>query len=107
LPDTAAQGHRTIRARTGKKLHLESDTKINITKADHDGTENLVLGQQLKTMMTTLLNLILAHKHTCNVPGNLSTPPDVPTINGLNNLKASPVGDEAFLSSIAFTEKGN
>lgn len=88
-------------------------------KLGSDGTtENLVLGQVLKTFLSSLLSELSAmaasaasHTHISSMPGYPSEVPDVAgDFSGnqgiFDSLKSSPVEDEVILSDIAWTEKG-
>jgi hypothetical protein len=66
-------------------------------------TENLVLGQVFKSMMSDVLDALAKHKHICSMPGFFSAPPD--NASTYSSKKSSPVDDEAILSDKTFTEK--
>lgn len=117
IPTQFANGHAVLKALAGKQLWVTSDTRINLSMGDVQPTENLVLGQELKTLLSTMLEKMadmadMISKIT--VTGNLGLPAG-PPLNAaafllmkteLELLKASPVDDSAILSDIAFTEKG-
>ena len=76
---------------------------IHIGQSD-SSTENLVLGQELKSLLSQTLAAIASHTHT----GNMGSPTSAPLNAGtFTSLKSSPVDDEGILSDVAFTEKGN
>lgn len=118
IPVQALDGSLVMKASAGTKAWMVSDTKINLTKGSDNPTENLVLGQQLKTLLSNILtNLsdlnqkLSTHQHVSSAPGAATSAPitatDYVTLKtAFDNLKASPVQDEKILSSIAFTEKG-
>lgn len=103
IPLRAADGHMVAKALTGKELWLTSDTKINLSKGDDAPTENLVLGQVFKSMMSDLIQLIADHTHVGNL-GYATSPPQ--TATDFLAIKADPVDNGGVLSDIAFTEKG-
>ncbi len=119
LPLNVSNGDTVVRALGGKKLHLNSDTKINLAKGDADGTENLVLGQIFKQFSSDLLTEIAAMLDNMKSETHLGALPGMPTgtpINApqydanktnINTLKSSPIEDEAILSDISYTEKGS
>lgn len=108
IPLKAVNGHTVLGALAGKNMYVNSDTAIHITKPGDDGTENLVLGQQLKMLLSQLIEMIANHQHITSAPGTLTSPPQSPSSaqSDFLNLKASPVDDSTILSNIAFTEKG-
>lgn len=70
---------------------------------DDDSTENVVLGQVFKTMMSTVLEALAVHLHV----GNLGYYTGVPNnADVYSDQKASPVDDEAILSDESFARKG-
>lgn len=114
VPTNAVAGHSVIKSMAGKELWLTSDTKIYLSNADAAPTENVVLGQQLKALLTeiltqvgTLAEKIASHTHTGNL-GYPTAPPDQAADfsslkSEFDNLKSSPVEDEAILSKLTFT----
>ena len=116
IPAEAATGDKVHRAKAGKKYWNVSDTNIYLSRSGTVPTENLVLGQELKALMSDILAQLAIHAQTTGGHdhiGNLgfkTTPPnqagDYTTIEtAYNDLKASPVDDETILSDLAFTEK--
>lgn len=118
IPATAADGSLVMKALAGTKAWLTSDSRINLSKGDTAPTENLVLGQQLKILLSDILNKlsdlsvkISTHTHV----GNLGYPTSAPneaadfiTLQGnFDDIRSSPVEDEMILSDLAFTEKGS
>lgn len=116
IPLTAVDGSTVIKALTGKKVWVTSDTIINLSKGDSAPTENLVLGQVWKEFSINLLSYLIdlctslsTETHT----GNLGYPTAVPDNASdylmiksmLESIKSSPVEDEAILSDLSFTEK--
>ena len=55
IPINATLGHLVLKSLKGKKAYLTSDTRVNLSKGDTDPTENLVLGQIFKTLMSEVL----------------------------------------------------
>lgn len=105
IPLQAIDGDLCIAAKTGKKVWVTSADKIYLSKGSAEPTENLVLGLELKAMLQTLLTAISTHTHICAAPGFVSAPPV--NASAFTGLKSSPVDDDALLSDIAFTEKGD
>jgi len=66
-------------------------------------TENLVLGQVFKGMMSDILDALAKHMHISSMPGFFSAPPNNASVYSSN--KSSPVDDGDILSDKAFTEK--
>lgn len=117
IPVNAVDGHLVIKSLNGKQVWITSDNKILMSVSDDMPTENLVLGQQLKAFLIELLTLInqlstkiSTHTHAGNLGYPTSPPNEAPDFiqfaTEADNLKESPVEDEAILSDIAFTEKG-
>lgn len=132
LPLKALDGHLVLKSKAGKQAWLTSDAKIYLTKGDTVPTENLVLGQQLKALLSyllaqlaeqsdqlkTLSTEIANHQHTGNL-GYPTSPPltAVPFTTAATQMdtkktnyqtkKASPVDDQVILSDLSFTEKGS
>lgn len=119
IPKQAGEGHNYFKALAGKKTYIGSEVKTIIGKLGEgaDPTENLVLGQQLKSLLTDILaelksqaDTLAAHTHIGNVGSPTSAPIQATNITAhgtvFNQKKASPVGDEIILSDIVFTEKG-
>lgn len=102
IPTQAVTGDAVYRALAGKKAHLLSDTRINLGRGGSEPTENVVLGQVFKEMMSEFLQIFAEHKHIGNL-GYYTPPPD--NFNEALTLKSSPVDDEAILSDVSFTEK--
>ena len=119
IPVTAIDGSFVMKSRQSKNLILTAnEAKLLLSQGDTAPTENLVLGQQLKALLSNILSQlkslseeIKTHTHI----GNLGYPTDAP-IDSLafqqfsdefDNLKESPVEDEGILSKFAFTEKGS
>lgn len=116
IPQEAISGDKVHRAKSGKKYWNVSDTNIYLSRSGSAPTENLVLGQQLKALMSDLLAQLAIHAQTTGSHdhiGNLgfkTTPPnqagDYATFeSAYNDLKSSPVDDETILSDLSFTEK--
>lgn len=117
LPLRAIDGHMVLKSKSGKQIWITSNNKILLSTGDTLPTENLVLGQELKTLLSAILTQlsslslkISTHTHI----GNFGFPTQAPlesadfvTIKtALDNLKSSPVDDAGILSNVAFTEKG-
>lgn len=118
IPQKAIDGDKISQSKPSRKYWNVSDTKIFLAKSNTvEPTENLVLGQVFKTLMTDLLTELKAHATTDKIHvhmGNLgyyTAPPKEAAefeANGekYDALKASPVSDEKVLSDLAYTEKG-
>lgn len=123
IPAQAADFHTVIKALAGKKLYLGSDIATLIGKITDEGAdpdEPLVLGTELKTLLSSVLAEIssiwaalLTHMHPTAAIGPPSppSPPFTTTVAAskatIDSLKASPVDDGKMNSDIAFTEKGS
>ena len=104
---------------TSGKAKIEGETRVNLCKPGSNPTENLVLGQQLKTLLSDLMSEIsdlatafASHKHEfTNVLGFTPSPNNgsagSAVASAVDDLKASPVEDGEILSDLAFTEKGS
>lgn len=119
LPEMLNEGHSIKRALPGKKLYLGSNIKTLVQKVGSlvDPTENIVLGQVLKTLLSEILaelalqaQNIIEHTHTGNYGVETSPPLNATDFSDNKSVfeakKASPVDDELMLSDIFFTEKG-
>jgi hypothetical protein len=123
IPQTALDGSLVLKSKPGKKVWVTASDKIFLSNGDSAPSENLVLGQQLKTLLAGILtelkelgDLLANHTHTVTgvTPGLSSLPTQPPlqsasiTSSALefDNLKSSQVESEQILSSFAFTEKG-
>lgn len=116
IPAAAVAGDKVHRARAGNKYWNVSDTKIFLARGDTAPTQNLVLGQVFKTMMSNLLAKLKLHAQNDADHyhiGNLGYYTSVP-VNQLdyltrkdeyNTIKTSPVDDESVLSDLSYTEK--
>jgi hypothetical protein len=102
IPANAAAGDMVAKANTGTKAWLTSDTKINLSRGDQAPTENLVLGQVFKQLMSDILHQLSIETHIGNL-GFSTSPPE----NAAQYVakKASPVDDSLVLSDVSFTEK--
>ena len=132
LPLKAVDGHLVLKSKSGKQAWLTGQDKIMLSKGDTVPTENLVLGQQLKSLLSyllgqlaeqsdqlkTLANEIKIHQHIGNLGypvGQTLNPTPFQTAEtqmntkktNYNTKKASPVDDQIILSDFAFTEKGS
>lgn len=116
IPLTAVDGSTVLRALTGKKTWITSDTTINLSRGDTAPGENVVLGQVWKTLMVDLLGYLIdlcqdlsVETHIGNLGYNTAVPnnaADYLMIKAmLEALKSSPVEDELALSDLTFTEK--
>jgi len=131
LPLKAIDGHLVLKAKAGKQSWLTSNLKILLSKGDTVPTENLVLGQQLKTLLSYVLDQladqadklkqlstdISTHNHIGNLGYPVSAPLNAAAFtaaatqfdtkkSNFDAKKSSPVDDQAILSDLAFTEKG-
>jgi hypothetical protein len=116
IPQIAINGDKVQRTLTGKKFWNISDIRINLSRGETEPTENLVLGQVFKDMMSSLLESLKTnaqndadHKHIGNL-GYLTFKPDLESEflsrkGEYDTLKTSPIDDEAVLSDLSFTEK--
>lgn len=101
IPIQALSGHVVVKALSGKKAFLNSDTEINLTR-ENPGNERLVLGDTFKAAYSEHLAIDAAHTHI----GNLGYPTQVPIQESqYTAIKTSPVDDDLMLSDIAKTEK--
>lgn len=118
IPANAVGGNTVLKSLADKILWLTGQGNLYLSKGDTVPTENLVLGQELKTLLVDILTQlsdlslkISTHTHIGNLGYPVSAPneaADFITIQGeFDNLKASPVEDEVILSDFAFTEKGS
>lgn len=117
IPLQAVDGSTAVISLNGKKTWISSDTRINISKGSTQPTENLVLGQVLKTLLSDILTelsslslAISTHTHAGNL-GYPTSPPNIITAYTtakatFDAKKADPVNNSGILSNIAFTEKG-
>jgi hypothetical protein len=116
IPATAHDGSTVVRALEGLNAWLTSDTAIFLSRGDTEPTENIPLGQVLKTLLSqtlaelkSLSDTLASHTHI----GNLGYPTAPPvqaaaiTAHGtvFNAKKANPVDNEGILSDVSFTEK--
>lgn len=117
LPVNALNGDLVMKALADKKAWLTGQI-VQITQGDSVGTENLVLGQQLKNLLVDVLgtlkdlcDLLASHTHVGNLGFPTAPPAQASQFSSIGSsfagLKASPVEDEAILSSFSFTEKGS
>ena len=130
IPLNAGEGDIVLKALTGKKGWFTA-LKVYLTKSHTVPTENLVLGQQLKTLLSnTLAKLqelsdkvdalsteVSTHTHAGNL-GYPTSPPNTAAAfvslaadftalgTDFDGFKTSPVDDEVILSDVAYTEKG-
>lgn len=132
LPLRAVEGHLVLKSKSGKKIWVTSNSKILLSKGDSEPTENLVLGQQLKTLLSYVLAQladqadklkqlstdISSHQHIGNLGYPVSTPLNAAAFtaaatqfdtkkSNFEAKKSSPVDDQIILSNLAFTEKGS
>lgn len=118
IPLRAMDGDLVLKSLAGKNSWLTSDAKILLSHGDDEPTQNLVLGQELKTLLSEVLSKLAdlslklsTHTHS----GNLGYPTSPPTQAAdfielqqeFNAKKSSPVDDQKILSDFAFTEKGS
>jgi hypothetical protein len=116
IPESARTGDKVHKARSGNKYWNISDSKIFLSRSDTPPEENLVLGQVFKKFAQDLLEVLKTqaqndadHKHIGNL-GYFTFKPDkepdyLNRKTEYNNLKTSPVNDEAILSDLSYTEK--
>ncbi len=116
IPASAIGGDLVLKSLASKKAWL-SGLNVNLSQGDTAPTENLVLGQQLKTLLVDILTQlhdlalkVSTHTHVGNIGFPTSAPNEAADflliLTEFDNLKSSPVQDEAILSDFAFTEKG-
>lgn len=94
---------------SGQSLVFDDDassvilTSGDIRLASESATEPLVLGDVLKAMLSSFLDAVAVHTHTC--PAAAPTPTSAP-LNAASfaALKSSPVDDGAMLSAVVTTE---
>jgi hypothetical protein len=121
-PEQIEAGHSVVKSLPGKKMYMGSDTKTFIGKAlNMELTENVVLGQQLKTLLSQVLNELktlstnlASHTHIGNAGLETSVPQQEIAGQVFTNhstffqtKKANPVDNQVILSDIVFTEKGS
>lgn len=116
IPQEATTGDKVHRAKAGKKYWNISDINIYFSRTGTEPTENLVLGQVFKKFAQDLLEILKTqaqndadHRHIGNL-GYLSFVPDLTSDyldrkTEYNELKESPINDQAILSDLSFTEK--
>jgi hypothetical protein len=116
IPVQAVDGDTVVRALSGKKSHILSDSEILLGRGGSDPTEPLVLGAIFKQAYSNHLGLLqqqantsAAHKHIGNL-GFLTAPPDLASdftqvASDAGAIQSSPVDDEAMLSDLSKTEK--
>lgn len=109
IPVDATGGHTVIKSIPGKKLHLKSDTKINIGKSNGDFTEAVVLGNILKTFLTNVLNSFLNGSQIGFDSFGLPVFLDPTIRNNFTTYKSTYLDTAStnILSQVAFTERGN
>ena len=116
IPAAAASGDKVSRALAGKKYWNVSDTRINLARGDDEPTENLVLGQVFKQFAIDLLTELSKqaqedadHRHIGNLGYFTFVPDKKPQYEEnkakYDELKGSPIQDQAILSDLGFTEK--
>jgi phage gp45-like len=101
-PDVQA-GEVMLYNQYGQKIYLKNG---KILLGSTAAAEPAVLGNQLKTLLLSILDLINTHQHVSSAPGVLTPALDPATIATITNLKASPLNDNGILSSEIFVEKG-
>lgn len=101
IPIQALSGHTVVKALSGKKNFINSDTEINLTR-EGPGNERIVLGDTFKTAYSKDLDETAKHRHIGNL-GYLTFVPD--NVTEFETLKASPVDDAVMLSDLSKTEK--
>jgi phage gp45-like len=89
-----------IRTTTPKIVDEADDIRIGSEAAE----ENFVLGQVFKTFAQQLLTQLAAETHVSGLPGYPTSVPQ--NAAKYNNLKATPIDDDAILSDKIFGEKG-
>lgn len=102
----AQLGHTITNSRPGKKNYVGSDTKVSIGRIDVEGNENLVLGQQIKSLLSQVLAAIASHTHPYDDAGTPSVTQPPGNAGSFTSAKST-VDSGAILSDIAFTEKGS
>lgn len=116
IPTTAHDGSTVVRALAGLSAWLTSDTAIYLSRGDTAPTENVPLGQVLKTLLSQTLaelkalsDTLASHTHIGNVGYPTSAPVQAASITGhgtvFNAKKSNPVDNEDILSDVSFTEK--
>ena len=108
IPADASNGNMVLKAFDGKKLFLQSNTKVNIGKSAGDLTEPLVLGEVLKEFLEELLKAFLEAPQIGITPfGPAFLDPGIRT--KLTQFKTEYItdADSNILSQIAFTERGD
>lgn len=118
IPLQAVGGDLAMIALKDKKVWITSNNKIFLSKGIGEPAEPLVLGNQMKTLVSfilqtlaTLTEKVMNHRHMGNL-GYPTMPPVTATEfleiqQAFTEKKASPVDDGKILSDLAFTEKGS
>jgi hypothetical protein len=104
IPANVDDGSIVLKSVAGKKIWVTSDTRINLSKADGTPSENLVLGQVLKTVLGQFMQKFIEHTHIGNMGFQTTAPSNATDVT---SLKSGNVDNEGILSQIAFTEKGS
>lgn len=104
IPANAIAGDLVMKARAGQQAWLTSNTRINLSKSDGQPTENLVLGQQLKTVLSSFMQAFETHPHIGNMGYVTTAPQNAQTVT---SARQQNVDNGGVLSNIAFTEKGS
>lgn len=102
----ARLGHTITNSRPGMKNYIGSNTKVSIGRVDVEGNENLVLGQQIKSLLSSVLAAIASHTHAYDDAGTPSVTQAPGNASSFTSAKST-VDSGAILSDIAFTEKGS
>jgi hypothetical protein len=116
IPTTAHDGSTVLRALAGKMAWLTSDTAIYLSRGDTEPTENVPLGQVLKTLLSQVLaelkalsDTLASHTHIGNLGYPTAPPTQAAAITAhgavFNAKKGNPVDNEGILSDVSFTEK--
>ena len=108
IPDEAVAGDTVLKSKFGKKLHLMSDTRINLASLEALALSALVLGDKLMAHLTAQNTAISTHTHPVQPP----VPPAVIPVTTLPPHQAaiftgfitSPIGDGTLISKRTFTE---
>lgn len=116
IPTQAEDGSKVLKSLDGKRLWMVSDDKILLSRGDTEPTENIVLGQELSSLLSDILDnmndlslKISTHTHIGNMGAPTAPPNNTADFASLavdfTVLKNLNVTTEKILSDVAFTEK--
>lgn len=92
---------RIVVSGSGNILLKVADGKVQLVSADN--AEKMVMGETLQSALSSLLQTLITHTHTCAV--GPTSPPIPPALTDLTALKVSPVDNGLMLSDHATIAK--